>query len=164
MKVTQIINRELLLVSKTRIGDFPNRLCSALVRTNVILAGKCHDHKSRHSTPSFSKNVGSGENKSCQVLGIFISFSDREMALPPSTEISELTFVVKKKYNHDAVQWRIQGRGPGARPPPLIFRPKWGPKGQKTFFWRPPLYLRVWMTTHPPPPPTVFRGVYQLRE
>ena len=25
------------------------------------------------------------------------------MALPPSTEISELTFVVKKKYNHDAV-------------------------------------------------------------
>ena len=25
------------------------------------------------------------------------------MALPPSTEISELTFVVNKKYNHDVV-------------------------------------------------------------
>ena len=30
-----------------------------------------------------------------QMLGI-LSFSDRESALPPSTEISELTFVVKK--------------------------------------------------------------------
>ena len=66
------------------------------MRTNVILAGKCHDHKSRHSTPSFRENVGSGENKSYQVLGIFISFSNREMVLPPSTEISEITFVVKK--------------------------------------------------------------------
>ena len=32
-------------------------------------------------------------------------------------------------------QWQIQGRGPGApNPTPLIFRPKWGPKGQKKFF------------------------------
>ena len=30
-----------------------------------------------------------------QMLGI-LSFSDRERVLPPSTEISELTFVVKK--------------------------------------------------------------------
>ena len=52
--------------------------CSACVRTNVILEGKCHDHKSRHSNPSFRENVGSGENKSYQVLGIFISFSDRD--------------------------------------------------------------------------------------
>ena len=66
------------------------------MRTNVILEGKGHDHKSRHSTPSFRENVGSGENKSYQVLGIFISFSNREMVLPPSTEISEITFVVKK--------------------------------------------------------------------
>ena len=72
------------------------------MRTNVILAGECHDHKSRHSAPSFGENVGSGENKSYQVLGIFISFSDREMALTPSKEINELTFVVKK-YNDDAV-------------------------------------------------------------
>ena len=33
-------------------------------------------------------------------------------------------------------QWRIQERGPGARPF-LIFRPNWDPKGRKTFFWRP---------------------------
>ena len=32
---------------------------------------------------------------SYQMLGI-LSFSDRERALPPSTEIRELTFVVKK--------------------------------------------------------------------
>ena len=32
--------------------------------------------------------------KTC-LLGVFISFSDRERALPPSTEISELTFVEK---------------------------------------------------------------------
>ena len=30
--------------------------------------------------------------------------------------------------------WQIQGRGPGAHPPPLIFRPKWDPKGRKKFF------------------------------
>ena len=46
-------------------------LCGACVRTNVILAGKCHEHKSRHSASSFRENVGSGENKSYQVLGIF---------------------------------------------------------------------------------------------
>ena len=37
-------------------------------------------------------------------------------------------------------KWRMQGRGPH----PLIFRPKWGPKGRKKFFLRQP---------HPPPPP-----------
>ena len=42
-------------------------------------------------------------------------------------------------------QWRIQGRGPGGPRPPLIFRPKLGPKGGKKFFGdRPPSpYLRV---------------------
>ena len=40
-------------------------------------------------------------------------------------------------------QWHIQGRGRGAGAlPPLIFRPKWGPKGQKHFF-----------ETSPSPPP-----------
>ena len=29
------------------------------------------------------------------------------------------------------------GEGTGG-PGPLIFRPKWGPKGRKKFFWRPP--------------------------
>ena len=35
---------------------------------------------------------------------------------------------------------------------PLIFRPKWGPKGRKKVFLRPPPtpYLRVWMTGAPP--------------
>ena len=35
---------------------------------------------------------------SYQLLGI-LSFRDRESALTPSAEISELTFVVKKNYN-----------------------------------------------------------------
>ena len=53
-------------------------------RTNVILAGR-RDSR-RHSTTKTSN----------QMLGI-LSFRDRERALPPSTEISELTFVVKKR-------------------------------------------------------------------
>ena len=93
------------------------------MRTNVILAGKCHDHKSRHSAPSFRENVGSGENKSYQVLGIFISFSDREIGLPPSTEISELTFVVKKSTIMMPCSGGSRGGARGARPP-VIFRPK----------------------------------------
>ena len=37
------------------------------------------------------------------------------------------------------IQWRIQGRSPGDLIPPLIFRPKWGPKGRKNFLGdRPP--------------------------
>jgi len=48
------------------------------------------------STTSFSENaVGANSKASYQMLGI-LSFSDSEMALPLSTEISELTFVVKK--------------------------------------------------------------------
>ena len=48
------------------------------------------------SATSFSENAVVANSKaSYQMLGI-LSFSDREMALPPSTEISELTFVVKK--------------------------------------------------------------------
>ena len=44
-------------------------------------------------------------------------------------------------------QWRIQGRGPGAHPPPLIFRPKWGPKGRKNqgVDPPPPPYPKVWI-------------------
>ena len=38
-------------------------------------------------------------------------------------------------------------RGPA--PTPLIFRPNWGPKGRKKFFWErsppPPPYLKVWI-------------------
>ena len=65
------------------------------MRTSVILAGKCDSH--RHSTKSFSGNIVQAKT-SYQMLGI-LSFSDREWALTPSTEIHVLTFVVKKKYN-----------------------------------------------------------------
>ena len=61
-------------------------------RTNLILAGKCDSN--RHSTTSFSEYVVVAKT-SYQMLGI-LSFSDRERALPPTTEISVLTLVVKK--------------------------------------------------------------------
>ena len=57
-----------------------------------MLAEKCDNH--RHSTTSFSENVVVAKT-SYQMLGVS-SFSDREGALPPSREISVLTFVVKK--------------------------------------------------------------------
>ena len=44
--------------------------------------------------------------------------------------------ILQRIKNSGKGQWRIQGRGRGARPP-LIFRPKWGPKGRKNFFCRP---------------------------
>ena len=60
-------------------------------RTNFILAGKCDNH--RYSTTSFTENVVVAKI-SYQIAGV-LSFSEREMALPPLTEISELIFVVK---------------------------------------------------------------------
>ena len=48
-----------------------------------------------------------------------------------------------------AMQWRIQGRGPG---PPLIFRPKWGPNGRKNFFGDRPPPLSQDLDDPPPPP------------
>ena len=57
-------------------------------------------------------------------------------------------------------QWQIQGRGLGGPSPPpphppLMFRPKWGPKGRPklSFEAAPTPHLRVWMTGSPPPPP-----------
>ena len=64
----------------------------ARARTNVILEGKCGSR--RYSTTSFKENVVVAKT-SYQMLGI-LSFIDRERALPPSKEISELTFVLKK--------------------------------------------------------------------
>ena len=53
----------------------------------------------------------------------------------------------------------------GTRPPsPLIFRPNWGPKGQKMFLETgPPPYLTVCMSPPPPPPPTTWRSRVGLR-
>ena len=43
-------------------------------------------------------------------------------------------------------------RGPGGPSSPLIFPPKWCPKGRKKHLWRlAPPYLRIWMTAPPPP-------------
>ena len=67
-------------------------LSSARARTHVILAGKSDSR--RHSSTSFSVDVVVAKT-SYQMLGI-LSFSDREKALPPSKEMSMLTFVVKK--------------------------------------------------------------------
>ena len=64
-------------------------------RTNVILAGKCGSR--RHTSTGASENAVVAKT-SYEILGI-LSFSDRESILPPSTEISVLAFVVKKKYN-----------------------------------------------------------------
>ena len=50
------------------------------------------------------------------------------------------------------VKWSSGGSRGGTRGAraPLIFRPKWGPKGRKFFLETPPpLYLRVWMTWSP---------------
>ena len=57
-----------------------------------MLAGKCGSR--RHSAMSFSENVVVAKTN-YQMLGVS-SFSDRERALPPSREISVLTFVVNK--------------------------------------------------------------------
>ena len=76
------------LVQKTRLEKNWSR-----APTNVILAGKCGS--CRQSTTSFSKNFVVADPR-CQILGI-LSFSDLERVLPPSTEISVLTFVLRKR-------------------------------------------------------------------
>ena len=48
------------------------------------------------------------------------------------------------------MQWRIQGRGPGSRRPPLIFGLNWGPKGRKKFFGRPGPPLSKGLDDRPP--------------
>ena len=48
-----------------------------------------------------------------------------------------------------------QGRGPGGPPP--IFRPKWGPKGRRNSFGRPPPPLISGSGWPPPPSPTYLK-------
>ena len=50
-----------------------------------------------------------------------------------------------------AVQWRVQGRGPGG-PPPVIFRTKWGPRVRKNCFETGPPPLPQSLDAPPPPP------------
>ena len=53
------------------------------------------------------------------------------------------------------------GEGPRepASPPPLIFRPKRGPKGQKKFFWRLGRLFSKGLDDPPPPPPPPYQGL-----
>ena len=46
-----------------------------------------------------------------------------------------------------------RGGARGARPPPLIFRPKWGPKGRKNIWGRLPPPLSQALDDPPPPSP-----------
>ena len=60
-------------------------------------------------------------------------------------QTSPISFVAR-------VQQRTSARRQRGLRPRLIFRPNWGPEGQKNVR-PPPLYLGVWMTgPHPPPP------------
>ena len=50
------------------------------------------------------------------------------------------------------------GEGPGGPGPPLNFRLKWGRKGGKKFFWRPPPPLSQGLDDRPPLPPLIWRS------
>ena len=50
-------------------------------------------------------------------------------------------------------QWRFQGRGPEGPGPHLIFRPCWGPKGRRRFFWHCPRRPLISGSGWPPLPP-----------
>ena len=70
------------------------------------------------------------------------------------------------RHFHERKTFNIQHSGGsrggtrGGPPPPPIFRPNWGPKGQKTFFLETaPPFLRIWMTAPPPPPPPLSQGL-----
>ena len=55
------------------------------------------------------------------------------------------------------VYWIAANPREGPAPTPLIFKPNWCPKGRKKLFWETtplPLYVRVWMISTPPPPPS----------
>ena len=48
---------------------------------------------------------------------------------------------------------------PGEAPLHPIFRPNWGPKGQKIYYWDlPPPHLRIWMTAPSSPPSLIWRS------
>ena len=53
------------------------------------------------------------------------------------------------------------GGGPGGSATPLFLDQTEARRAEKIFFWRPAphLYLRVWMTTPPPPPHPLSEGL-----
>ena len=93
--------------------------------------------------------------------------------LQPIRGTTQIWAVIRHQYGISApvlqtsIRGEISGRrlfskallfreGPGG-PAPLIFRPKWGPKGVKKFFWRPPpppLISGSGWPPHTPPPPS----------
>ena len=63
----------------------------------------------------------------------------------------EEEFLSRNLTKHIILSVADPGEGPGGPGSPLIFKPKWGPKGRKMFvFETAPPYLRVWMTAPPP--------------
>ena len=58
-----------------------------------------------------------------------------------------------KLLGHFAVQWRIQGRGPGSQALPLFLNQTEARRAEKNFLRPPSPYLRVWMTAPPLPAP-----------
>ena len=71
---------------------------------------------------------------------------------------------LSKIFAKSIVIW-VSGSGRSKGGLPFIFRPKWGPKGWKNSFGRPPPppYLRVWMRALPPPPSLISK-VIDFRE
>ena len=65
--------------------------------------------------------------------------------------------------NHSPLADPGEGTGaPAPLPPALIFRPNWGPKGWKNFFWRPGPPLTQGLNDHPPPPSPLSEGLGPL--
>ena len=71
--------------------------------------------------------------------------------------ISVLTLPLDKRQLYDDNERKNAaanpGEGPGSAPPPLMFRPNWGPKGRKMFFLSPGPSLLGDRSPAPPPPP-----------
>ena len=116
------------------VSQAPERICRRLSRfCNILL---------QDLTPLYVKITRSKN---------LLSVCQRKLKLSTYLHIVSYNHIsfVTRRYQLGWVlalssQRRIQGRGPGGRPdpppPPLIFRPNWGPKGRKQFFERPPAH------------------------
>ena len=76
----------------------------------------------------------------CETANLFSMKSDQYP--PPPLPLPSPPYKHKSTNTICYTKWRIQGRGPGAPGPSLIFRPNWGPKGREIFLGdRPPLLM-----------------------